>query len=782
MWTERKKTISMRWQYFSLWFGVLLSCGLVTAPLPLYKIAWQAPRGPDAVFSQFNATFAYVGDKVGVSFDIHTFEIDSELQAAAGGFDFFYGGPTLLYCVILTNNIQPLATLVSTVQGVPVDVLSGSIIASAGSSVRTLADIEGKVVAAGQFTGLTTFQSELYLLIMNNVSLFTQTKAVVGYPSTPSILDAVTSGAADVGFTQTELFPPSVQLVDGAFYPNQALPSTTNTYSSQVFAAAKAIPNDVRTSVTEALLSMKLEAAQILQAGNYSGWNVPQSFIDIRRLGQATGLISPTGEKCSDLSQAFSFIECPPGFRRKPDSDIATNCLRTGYVCPANHTCVCSPCVRITQPKHIGPLTVGAFSGIAVAIVSAALLICLVAIMRRRNRVAFIPWAALDVDTSDVLGQTRKGLVLKGYYKNRPVACQRAYPRTEFGVSSFDTQKPETIPHVVCLGITIYGTGQKMAAFLGIPTGLSRRGRALTELRHRDHPNVLSVLGASKGADGYELIGVTEFAPRGTLQDLLDNKLIDVPTGSLLKLALDVARGLLYLHSLAVPCVGTELTACSILITESFGCQLTPDICPSPIGESSLMRAPEFLRGGTPSASADMYSFGMLLYHVTHREEPFADCDTSFVAKGICDLDSDELIRPIVTRTNLEADIVDFMTRCWRDDPAARPSAQAAVELLSQYSELSLAGQLLLEASQQRALLQQMLPDHVVRALQEDRPPSSRTFDMVTIFFSDIKGFTNISSSQTPEGVMRLLDELYTKFDAICNKHDLMKVETIGDS
>ena len=766
-----------------LFFLFLILFGTVSAAFPpVYKIAWQAPRGGAVAFSQFNETFEYVGRRVGATFEIFPFVLDSDLQATAANFDFFYGGPTLLYCVILMNNIQPLATLVSTVDGTPVSVLSGSIVVPSVSNVTTLADIRGKVVATGQFTGLTTFQSELYLLIMNNISLFTQTKAIVGYPDTPSILTAVVTGQADLGFTQTQVLPSSVKVLDGQVFPNQDLPSTTTTYSSQVFAAAKSISNELRTDITEALLSMKTNAVDVLQRGNYSGWDVPQSFIDIRRLAQATGLLSPGGESCTDLSTAFAFIDCPAGFYRKADSTLSQACFRAGYVCPANATeCICSPCVRIVPPKHIGSLTIGTFSGVVTGVSLGVLLVCLVAVMRRRHRLAFIPWTALNVDPSDVLGQTNKGLVLKGYYKDRPVACQRAYPRTEFGVSPFDVLKQEAPPRMICLGITVYGAGEKIASFLGIPTGLSRRGRSLMELRHRDHPNILSVLGASRGADDYELVIVTEFAPRGTLQDLLDNRSIDVPTGSLLKLALDVSRGLAYLHSLPVPCVGTKLTACSILITESFWCQLAPGVCPPPVGDSNVLQAPEVLRGGTPSAAADMYSFGMLLYHVTHREEPFSDCDTSFVAKGICDLGSDEMIRPVVSKTDLDPGIVDFMRSCWSDDPGSRPSAIEAVQLLLPYSELSLAGQLLLEASQQRALLKQMLPDHVVRALQEDRPPSSRTFDMVTIFFSDIKGFTNISSSQTPEGVMRLLDELYTKFDAICNKHDLMKVETIGD-
>ena len=51
----------------------------------------------------------------------------------------------------------------------------------------------------------------------------------------------------------------------------------------------------------------------------------------------------------------------------------------------------------------------------------------------------------------------------------------------------------------------------------------------------------------------------------------------------------------------------------------------------------------------------------------------------------------------------------------------------------------------------------------------------------MTIFFSDIKGFTNISAQLTPVEVSELLDRLYTRFDELSMKHACFKVETIGD-
>lgn len=50
------------------------------------------------------------------------------------------------------------------------------------------------------------------------------------------------------------------------------------------------------------------------------------------------------------------------------------------------------------------------------------------------------------------------------------------------------------------------------------------------------------------------------------------------------------------------------------------------------------------------------------------------------------------------------------------------------------------------------------------------------------MFFSDIVGFTTIASKITPIQVSDMLDRLYLKFDALSEKHDVFKIETIGDA
>lgn len=164
--------------------------------------------------------------------------------------------------------------------------------------------------------------------------------------------------------------------------------------------------------------------------------------------------------------------------------------------------------------------------------------------------------------------------------------------------------------------------------------------------------------------------------------------------------------------------------------------------------------------------------------------------------------------RPEISPEESTPEILALMRRCWAEQPEERPTFHEIKSQLKQITKgissrnfldnlLSRMEQyannleqlveektqsLIDEKKKTEELLYQLLPKYIADELKKGRHVKPEAFESVTVFFSDVVGFTPLAAESTPMQVVDLLNDLYSCFDDIIENYNVYKVETIGDA
>lgn len=206
-------------------------------------------------------------------------------------------------------------------------------------------------------------------------------------------------------------------------------------------------------------------------------------------------------------------------------------------------------------------------------------------------------------------------------------------------------------------------------------------------MRKVRHKNVVQFIGACTKPPN--LCIVTEFMSGGSVYDYLHKQRGTFKLPSLLKVAIDVSKGMNYLHQNNI--IHRDLKAANLLMDENevvkvadFGVarvKVETGVMTAETGTYRWM-APEVIEHKPYDHKADVFSFGVVLWELLTGKLPYEYLTPLQAAVGVVQ----KGLRPTIPK-HTNPSLVELLERCWQQDPILRPDFSEVTEILQKISK-----------------------------------------------------------------------------------------------
>jgi class 3 adenylate cyclase len=193
------------------------------------------------------------------------------------------------------------------------------------------------------------------------------------------------------------------------------------------------------------------------------------------------------------------------------------------------------------------------------------------------------------------------------------------------------------------------------------------------------------------------------------------------------------------------------------------------------------------------------YIYGFMAYYVPHLpKDSLIFQSQAWIIWVVMLIYAIERLSPILAACSaVLASSVYFYLRFKIPQLQDAPYLQVAVQLLvanmtgfiivvdhtrKARTQFKLKKELEAERASSDKLLKNVLPLAIVDELKSQEATIAQNYENVTVLFADLVGFTKTTATMDSKVLVKLLDELFSRFDALAEQHGIEKIKTIGDA